>query len=268
MAATSILYGRATDNVADNATITASAADAEYPATNLVDLDPSKPAKLTTTTGNWVFDFGSAQRQDLVAIIHHNLTAGLALNWQCNATDSWGAPTVDASLTVPSDWEDGYPVSFFKDLTGVSGYSSGGFRYGRLVITGTNAANIAIGEIVVLAAIRTLSMVRAEVSFLETRQIIEHVTDYEVATIYDRGVPVRTFDGSVVSNGTTSTIDTWWRGVKGRVTPFFFAPNATVNDAWFVRFGTPSKSQRHMPALTVITEMPISLKEVGKGLYL
>ena len=64
-----LVYGRPTDNIAATATaIVGSAPDAAYPAANLVDLNPAKPAKLTTATGNWVFDFGSAKQVDLVAL--------------------------------------------------------------------------------------------------------------------------------------------------------------------------------------------------------
>ena len=68
------VYCRPTDIVTAHATITASAADSEYPAALLGDSDPAHPAKLTTTSGWWLFDFGSAQSLDLVALIQHNRT--------------------------------------------------------------------------------------------------------------------------------------------------------------------------------------------------
>jgi hypothetical protein len=270
MALISVKYGRASDNVAPNATsITATTEDSEYPAENAIDLDPGKPAKLTGTTGSFVFDFGAAQRMDHVAIIHHNLTAGLgSVKFQCNSSNSWGSPTVDATLTVPSDWEDNYPVSFHKDLTGVSGYSSGGFRYARLNFGSANDAAIALGEIVILSQARTLSIVRPDVTTSEQRPLIEHGTDYEIATIYDRGTPVRTFSAEVLNNGTTSTIDSWYRDVKGRVLPFLFIPNAAVNDAWFVRFAEPVKQLAYLPGDGTLTSFRVKVTEVGKGLYL
>ena len=67
--------------------------------TNIYDGNPAKPAKLTTTTGAWRWDFGGAKQLDVAAIIHHNLTAGLNVRIQGNATDAWGAPSLDQATT-------------------------------------------------------------------------------------------------------------------------------------------------------------------------
>ena len=117
---TAAIYGKPTDNVASEATITAQSGtvDTEYPLANLVDENPAKPAKLTTTTGRIMFDFGSAQTIQLIALIHTNLDAGLTVKIQANATDSWGSPSVDLAITIPTVPADSYPLNLWLDLSG------------------------------------------------------------------------------------------------------------------------------------------------------
>jgi len=47
---------------------------------------------------------------------------------------SWGAPTLDAAITIPGEDEDGRASMPWLDLTGVTGYDVGGFRYWRLIV--------------------------------------------------------------------------------------------------------------------------------------
>ena len=97
----SVLCQYPSDNVAPNyATIgvNTGSEDTDYPAAYLADGRPGRPAKLTTTSGSWVFAFAAAQRLDLVALGAHNLSAATL---EGNATNAWGAPTFSAALTIP-----------------------------------------------------------------------------------------------------------------------------------------------------------------------
>src|SRR5438552_2828835 len=99
-----LIYQVPTDNLAATGTLTVQSGteDTAYPKANIYDGNPAKPAKLTTTTGAWRWDFGSAKQLDIVAVIHHNLTAGLNVRIQGNATDAWGAPSLDQAFTIPA----------------------------------------------------------------------------------------------------------------------------------------------------------------------
>src|SRR5688572_21071481 len=109
--ATRIQYGRPSDNVAPNATtVAASAEDATYPASFLVDLNPAKPAKLTTATGYWQFTYSAPQRIDAVALIHHNLDAGLEVRIKAS-DDGFATDALDTTITIPAEREDGFTVS-------------------------------------------------------------------------------------------------------------------------------------------------------------
>jgi hypothetical protein len=229
-----LVYGRPTDNIAATATaITASAPDAAYPAMNLVDLNPAKPAKLTTTSGNWVFDFGSAKQVDLVALIHHNFQAGLNVRWQGNATDSWGSPSIDQPVVIPAYRENGHPMNPFLDITGIGLRT---FRYWRLVVVGTNPVVCALGELVILGSKRTLER---NISWgyvdEEDSPIIEHRTAYGVsAASYSLGTTWRTLRAEIetIDSGADSLLSLT-RSAFGRATPFLVIPDPSVNCALF-----------------------------------
>jgi hypothetical protein len=264
------IYSHASDDVAPNATITVNTGteDPAYPKANLVDFVPAKPGKLTTTTGSWVFDFGSAQRVDIVALIHHNLTPGLEVRIQGNASDSWGSPTFNQPITIPTYREDGFPVNPWLDLTGLSGYGTGGFRYWRVVVVGVNGAAVAIGEVLLIKLKRSLD---PNINWGERRQedrkLVEHRTDFGVSTIYDLGVTVRELNGDVDASDTQkAAIQSWWRDTKGRSRPFLLVPDGLVNDAWMVRW----KDTKLDVQLQFLDRNPIQLgfEEVSRGLVL
>lgn len=235
-----LLYARPSDNVAPLATaVTASAGDAGYPAANLVDQDPAKPAKLTTTSGNWVFNLPvGSRRVDVVALIHHNLTAGLEVRIQGNTTDSWSSPSFNQLITIPAYHEDGFSVCPFLDLTGLSGYTTGGFQFWRVAVIGTNAANVAIGEVVLASLKRQLEVnLHWGAEDHDEHPTIEHRTSHGVVRTYDLGCKVRRLKGEVeTSDAGLASLRSLHRDARGRVKPFVMVPDPDVNDAWFVRF--------------------------------
>src|SRR3970040_306690 len=104
MAQQHFLYQRASDNVAPNATLAVNSGteDPGYLAANIIDLNPAKPAQLTTATGSWTFNFAAgAQQVDLMSIVMHNLDAGLEVRWQGHTSNAWGSPDVNLLVTIP-----------------------------------------------------------------------------------------------------------------------------------------------------------------------
>lgn len=262
-----LLIGRADYNVVANATIAASAVDADYPATYLADGLLGRPAKLTTTSGSWVLDFGAAQRLDLVAFGPHNLTAGLAVQFQGHTSDSWGAPTLSTAVTIPTYREDGQSVNPWVDLTGVSGYSASGFRYWRVNISGTNAAPIAIGELGTYSQKTTLRNFRVGVVETETSPVIAHDTVYGVETVYSLGVVRRRLSGETYCAASQlSTFLSWYRGGSGHADWHLIVPDSAVNDAWCARFDDQSVSIQRLG--NGVHRVGLSLTEVSRGLRL
>lgn len=264
-----MIYGRYSDNVVPAATLAVQSGtgDPDYPADNLGDLVPSIPAQLATTTGAWKLSFAAAQRIDVVALPHHNLTAGLEVRFQGNATDAWGSPTLDAPITIPAYRGDGFPPGAWKDLTGVTGYSTSGFQYWRLVIVGVNANPVKIGELVALSLKRTLNPnISWGASRKDERPIIENVTDYLVSTIYDLGVTRRSISGELdTTDAGLASVRAWWEDARGRARPFLVIPDEDVNEAWFVRW---SGDLNPTLQITDRNTIPMDFQEVSRGLYL
>lgn len=263
-----LIVGRADRNVAALATVTGTAEDADYPAAYLVDGQLARPAKLTTTTGGWVLDFGSAQRIDLVAFGPHNLTAALAnVAVQGNASDSWGAPTLNAPVTTPAYREDGQSVNPWVDLTGVAGYSTSGFRYWRLNVGTANAATIAVGEIALYSQMLTVRNVRVGVVDEDRIPVISHRTLYGVETTYHLGVATRRLSGEIVGNASDlAALLSWYRSGSGRSEWHTVILDSSVNDARFVRFESVALAATRVGA--GVARVQVAFEEVSRGLRL
>lgn len=262
-----LLIGRAAYNVAGNASVVGSAEDADYPAAYLYDGNLARPAKMTTTSGSWVFNFGSPQRVDLFAFGPHNLDAGLAVQLQANASDSWGAPTISASVTIPSDREDLQSVNPWLDVTGVSGYSTSGFQYWRLNISGSNSAAIAIGEVALYSQHTTIRNFRVGVDEVESQAAVTHATLYGVETVYALGVVRRRLTGETfLTAAQIATLQSVYRGGNGHNDWHLIVLEDTVNDARFVRFDGETLSFSRLG--NGIHRVPLSMTEVSRGLYL
>lgn len=264
------LYGRWSDNVAPNATainVGSGTEDPDYPAANLNNQILAMPAKLTTTTGAWVFTFAAQQRIDLVAIPHHNLTAGLEVRIQGNATDNWGSPSLNTTITIPAYRGDGFPPGAWKDLTGVSGYTTAGYQYWRLVVVGVNAAAVAISELFLISQKRTMNPnISWGVRMTEERPIIENRSDFGVSTIYDLGVTFRKLAGDMdTTDAGRDLIRTLFQDCRGRARQFFLVPDEDVNDAWIVRWANGFD-----PTLQITNRntIPLAFDEVSRGLVL
>lgn len=113
-------------NLIDNATMTASTTNAQFPTSNLLDSRRTKVYRSTTNSDNIVFDFGSAQTINSFFIVSNSVTgfgiAGITL--ELNATDSWGAPSFSQAITFSSTHGCGY-----------ADFANQSFRYARLVLT-------------------------------------------------------------------------------------------------------------------------------------
>lgn len=238
-----IVYCRPSDIVTANATITASAEDPDpnYGNAALCDGDPAKPAKLTTTSGNWVCDFGAPQVIKLAALIHHNLDAGLEVRLQGNASNVWTSPSFNQVITIPAKQAGPVPqftTSPFMDLTTLAGYSGGGYRYWRLVVVGVNSETIQVGEFVLSAELRVVEInVSWGGSEAEDHPVVEHRTDHGVAIITVIGVRLWTLVGEM------DTTEVGWLSIRelsrdamGKSLPWLLIADPDVNEAQFVRF--------------------------------
>ena len=84
--------------------ISASSAVATLPAANVVNYLKQKTWRATGSTSEWIkFDLGAAQAIRFMAIVGHNLTPSAVVHFQMNASDSWGAPSID----ITAAWNAG-----------------------------------------------------------------------------------------------------------------------------------------------------------------
>lgn len=261
------VYCRPTDIVTSGATITASAADSGYPASLLGNKNPAHPAKLTDTSGWFLFTFLAAQALDLVALIQHNLDQGLAVYLQGNSSDSWGAPPLSVAFTIPAIRADNFRQNVYLDLSAVSPRS---YQFWRVYVSGTNTYNIAIGEVLLIETKRTLSPnIRASFTRELTHPVIEHKTDANVSTIYDLGISWETIRCTIKNTAAgADSQETLFRSSGGRSQPFFFNQDPGTTEPLYVRrldsklnltFSLPNRS---------LQEHAFDLEECGRGLYL
>lgn len=70
---------------------------------SLVDGNPDSEWRSTGVSDeNLVFDLGSAQTPTALIIGHHNLTSGVTITLQANASDSWGSPSYSQAISWAS----------------------------------------------------------------------------------------------------------------------------------------------------------------------
>lgn len=263
-----IAYARASDNIAGTATVTASAADAAYPAANLVDLDVAKPAKLTTTSGYWLLNFGSARSLAAVALLNHNLDAGAVVYLQANGSDSWLAPAFQRAFTIPADEADGFSVNPWLDVRDAAAY-----RYWRIYVPAAspNSVAIAIGEVVAVTALRALPddfQVGAGLEESEQMPDILHESEFGARAAYTVGVKWKIWDGGM----TVTTADDHWalaRAARGRARPWLFVPDREVNAAYLVTFDWDGPRQVLRRVVGDLVAVPaFRLREVSRGVPL
>jgi hypothetical protein len=125
------------NNLVLSATITPSTESPFFPIENLQNQLRSKRFRTTSkSTQNIVFDFGSAKAVNSFIMLLPkegviNLTESATIKIQANATNSWGAPSVDQTLTYDSDFRQ---LTYFwtSDQT---------YRYWRLTVSDASAAS-------------------------------------------------------------------------------------------------------------------------------
>src|SRR5512139_2649169 len=120
------------DNYGDYAatTITSSSENADLPAENVQHPFRTKVWRTgVSTASEWIkFDLGSARAVQAVVLLDHTLTGDdSAISLQGNATDSWGSPSVNETLTYNAE-------KMIKVLSAAQTY-----RYWRVIFTKASA---------------------------------------------------------------------------------------------------------------------------------
>jgi len=114
--------------------IVASSENTNFPTENLYSKSQGKVFRSATNYAsvNLVKDFGEALGIDFFAILNTNIPASATLKIQANATDSWGAPSVDQTVTITNIATDKSAFYYWA--------STQTFQFWRIVIQDTTEA--------------------------------------------------------------------------------------------------------------------------------
>jgi hypothetical protein len=274
----SLLYDLPTDKQTGTWAQTGGTVNAVYPLTNIDDDKPWNPTVFTVNPTSLTIDFATAKRVDVVSFIHVKFDAAAVIHVQMNATNTWATPTVDGTLVVVGPAEDSMPANPFIDLTAVSGYSTGGFRYLNIKIVSGQSSLLSFGNVRISGRKRTItgftSTPRNRASGggdAESHPVMERPTDAGAQLGYSRGTRARWVNGSIRCNDTGfSDLLTWTRSCLGRFKPSLLIPDSSVNEAYFVKWGASAdyilQRQTLQTTPTSVHDVPVNWEEVGRGL--
>lgn len=268
-------YARPTDDLLTGATITSADEDPEYPASNLVAENAANPAKLLTTSGDWVIHATSAISPIFAVLIYQYLDSSLDVRLQGNSSNSFGSPPFEQDFTIPGKRLDGpsYQPWTYNVGMRIMGSPLPTYEWWRLVIAGTNSQACAVGRLLLLPDPRTVKFLvadRLEETDEPEAQIILP-TELGVETIYDIGGPRRGVTGvtpvtdqSGLPLQDASDFRSLHESVNGRLHPFVLWPFGQSGEPWLVRFTQGLQTRRHSGAK--VQYWPFAVKEVSRGL--
>lgn len=263
------LYTRPSERLAGTLAVNTGVGDASYLPANLDDGLPSKPAKLTGTTGSWTRDLGSAKQVDFCAVIHHNLDAALDLRLQGHTSNAWGAPDVNLAFTIPAAHADGFTKNVFLDVAALVPVAANRTkRWWRLLINSANTNPVAVGEWAMYSAVRTFGV--RNISWGSVRKLhrpsIVHETEYMVRRSYELGTSVRACEIELEATDVVrDEVDALFR-TAGDVNPFVIVPHKDQDEPWFVTL--LEAAFEYERAHRNYNPLALQFQEVSRGLRL
>lgn len=264
------LYTRPTERRGGVLAVNTGIEDTAYVAANLDDGLPFKPAKLTGTTGSWTRDLGSSLQVDFVAVVHHNLAAGVDLRLQGHPTSAWGAPDIDLAFTIPAAHADGFTKNVFIDVSAFIPLAANRTkRWWRLLVNSANTVPVAVGEWCVYSAVRNFGI--RNISWGSNRTLLKpsivHETEFAFRRGYNLGTSIRGCEVELEATDVSrDDVDALFRSAGGEVSPFIIVPHREQDEPWFVTLigDTFTYAREHR------NYNPISLafRELSRGLTL
>jgi hypothetical protein len=249
-------YARPGDDVAPNATwsVTSGAAATGYPASQVGNRNPAKPFKATGTSATIRATFGSAQVLVGVALINHNLagaasvviTSGAGLNQVIPVAANAGGQCTHAIL----------------DFSAASSGQRTSTTFDIAVTTGV-LGNVAIGEVLLLTAIRDLSWLWGLTVRIK-RLVRRAGTTFGATDLqYNKRVRIRVIAAKTDAQTVEAEMRTLEEEAQGEVFPWLIWYDRTVNEAFYVKFQPGAFSWT--PQSTGFTDIPIEAEELSSG---
>lgn len=271
------IYQYRTDNTVGNATITIDGTEPDdltnYGVGSLYDERPGRVAKIESTTGGWLLDYGVAgQILRLLGAIHHTFDEAITCRIRAGTTTSVLDFTGD--LVVPPWLGTGvgrWPDNFWGDLTEMAGWSATAWRYWHFGVVG-NSQNLQLGQLWLSETIRRLSPdVQWGYSNVIDKPIIEKKTAWKNSTIYNRNTSIWSMDGELLMNQALhDALEQQSYNVGGRAFPWLFIPDGLINRCYFVRWTEMMWRKEHLMDSRVgsddVWRMRFAVEEVARGL--
>lgn len=234
--------------------------DAGYPAANLSGRDPTNPAKLTTTTGGWLADLSAyATYHALVGVVlvHCNLLAGLLVYLEGSTTSDFAVTGAQIPIVIPA-LKNNWPIN------AVALFAVQDFAYWRVRIVGVNPVAISVGHIALLTGVQSFQWAQSEIRWTDTIPAWDDVTELDVPQDMDLLTQLRACEFDTVNgDGAQLALDDWWFDARGKILPFVFIPNVSVNEAYYMTFQEKTKEVTIDKSIRVLR---IKLKEFGRGM--
>lgn len=264
----STIYTRPSENVAGDVTpsLDTGTADSDYPVTNVNNGDPAVPFMTSDSVGvDLVWDFTAAQRVDLISIPMHGIPAATDVRIQGNATDSWGAPTVDTAVTIATYGADGFPLVAYADITADGGYSAGGFRFWRLHVP-SHAGVSKIGDVELWSQKRTLTNgLRLGVELTRKWKSTVHERVDGGRLVYNHALKQRRLRGRITAGASDmDNLAALWRDANGPTNAFLVNESALPEPLYVWWSG--DYDEQHLT--NDIRDVMVDWPEVGRGLVL
>lgn len=249
---------------------TVQSTDPDYPISNMDNGRPEMPTKKTAAgPASWMRDLGGAQRCDFVALVHHNLAPGLSVRLLGNSANTWGAPALTATFTIPAPHADGFRPNVWLNLKELFPLAADRtFRYWLLVIDQVNSVgNITIGEWAMYATLYDLGI--RNIPWGSERKLhrpaIIQQSELLVRRVYDLGTTIREMYAEPIPDNTNmALVHDWFRDAAGSSLPFMIVPHKGENDAWMVTF--TEQTLAHTRSAYNENKTRLTFLELGRGL--
>jgi hypothetical protein len=258
-----LIHSWPSDELVQRATLTLTdgTLDTGYALADLFNGAPSKGVRFTTDHLAIVFDHGSAVALEFPILVHTNVRSTATASFQRNATNSWGAPSVNVAFTLTNADQDGLRPNPWLDRRGDASY-----RYTRLVISG-NGTPIVLGQLAFYQTLRQLAINISDApTVTATMRTVVLETNAGIRLKTARGARQWSLQAKVTETDAAglAVLQAWHRAAAGRANNFGVVWDPSVNDAWYAAFD--DDAQPYVP--TVMHDantLSVHLIEVARG---
>lgn len=254
-------YARAGDNVAPDATptLTSGSVAAGSALANVVDRNPAKALRLAGTSGTIRFTFGAGVELVGIAIVNHNLVGATV-----TLTNNGGGGGISGqAIAIAANGLDAQCTNAILDFTLLYSATQRTATQWDVAISGAALGNVAIGEILLLTAIRDLRWMWG-VTVRPTRAIVTPGTTFGESHLrYNKRIRRRRFSGKLQLQSEEAGMRLLEEEAQGEYFAWLLWPDIAVNDCWLVQFepGSFQWAGRSIGS----TEIPIEGSEVSSG---